>query len=252
MIFQRQDLHTLTGSYALGALDGPEEERFERHLRRCSACTTEVRGLGETAARLALAGAVQPPAGLRDRALAAARQTRQLPPVTSERSRRRRRRASTPWPAWMPRLSVTITAISTAGAVILGVTQAATTSQLGHVQAHARAVAAVLGAPDARIAIGTTSAGGTVTAVVSQQQRELVLTTDGLRSLPAGQVYELWLMGPAGTQPAGLLPAAQSGRTEPVLTSGLKPGDRMSVTVEPAGGSNRPTSALLAVMPLPA
>ena len=59
-------------------------------------------------------------------------------------------------------------------------------------------------------------------------------------------------MGPGGTRSAGLLPAAQAGRTEPVLASGLIHGDRMGVTVEPAGGTARPTTPPVAVMPLPA
>ena len=94
---QHHDLHALTGSYVLDAVEGPERDRFELHLRRCPSCVTEVRGLRETAARLAMAAAAQPPAPLREQVLAMARRTRQLPPVTAERSRRR--------PAWMPRRS---------------------------------------------------------------------------------------------------------------------------------------------------
>jgi len=41
----RQDLHTLTGAYALDALaDGSELTRFSRHLNRCQSCASEVRG----------------------------------------------------------------------------------------------------------------------------------------------------------------------------------------------------------------
>ena len=245
-MFQRHELHTLTGSYALDALEDPEREQFERHLRRCSSCAAEVRGLRETAARLTMTDAIQPPAGLREQVLAAAGRTRQLPPVTAGRSRLHRSRA------WIPRLPVAVAALSTAAAIILGITQAATTSQLGQAQARARAVAVVLAAPDARIATGTTSAGGTVTAVVSRQQREIVITTAGLPALPASRVYELWLMGPGGTRPAGLLPAAQAGHTDPVLASGLVPGDRMGITIEPAGGTAQPTTRPVAIMPLPA
>jgi anti-sigma-K factor RskA len=245
-MFQRHELHTLTGSYALDALAGPEREKLERHLRRCPSCAAEVAGLRETAARLATAGAAQPPASLREQVLAGAERTRQLPPVSAERSRRR------PGRVRMPRLSVAVAAASTAAAIILGITQATTSSQLDRAQARAHAVASVLAAPDARIAIGTTSVGGTVTAVVSGQQREIVISTAGLPSLADRRVYELWLMGPGGIRPAGLLPAAQAGRTEPVLASGLIHGDRMGITVEPAGGTAQPTAPPVAVMPLPA
>ncbi|WP_157245252.1 anti-sigma factor [Nonomuraea typhae] len=72
-----EDLHALTGAYAVHALPGPESVRFERHLARCADCRREVRHLRETAARLALAAAEPPPAALRQRVIAAARQVRQ-------------------------------------------------------------------------------------------------------------------------------------------------------------------------------
>ena len=63
------DLHVLTGVYALDALDGRELDRYERHLRRCQSCLSEVRGLREVATSLAVAASAEPPAGLRERVL---------------------------------------------------------------------------------------------------------------------------------------------------------------------------------------
>jgi anti-sigma factor RsiW len=77
-LMRGDELHVLTGSYALDALAGPERKSFERHLVHCTACQAEVRGLRETAARLAMAKALRPPPPLRDRVLAAAYLTRQL------------------------------------------------------------------------------------------------------------------------------------------------------------------------------
>ena len=52
----RHDLHSLTGAYALDALEeGAESERFARHLDRCSSCASEVRGFREVATELAFA-----------------------------------------------------------------------------------------------------------------------------------------------------------------------------------------------------
>ncbi|MGH3203480.1 MAG: RskA family anti-sigma factor [Streptosporangiaceae bacterium] len=68
----RDDLHVLSGSYALDALSEPERDSFERHLQHCSLCEDEVRGLRETAARLGLAKTLDPPPQLRSRVLAAA------------------------------------------------------------------------------------------------------------------------------------------------------------------------------------
>ena len=55
MKVMRDDLHVLTGSYVLDAISDAEREEFERHLQHCPTCEAEVRGLRETAARLALA-----------------------------------------------------------------------------------------------------------------------------------------------------------------------------------------------------
>src|ERR1700745_3176403 len=51
----REDLHVLTGSYVLDAISDTEREEFERHLQHCPARAAEVRGMRETAARLAAA-----------------------------------------------------------------------------------------------------------------------------------------------------------------------------------------------------
>ena len=64
---QRHELHLLTGSYALDALPDDEQAEFEKHLARCPSCAEEVRGLRETAARLAMATAIIPPPEMRER-----------------------------------------------------------------------------------------------------------------------------------------------------------------------------------------
>src|SRR6185312_3275017 len=92
----REDLHVLTGSYALDAISDTEREEFERHLQHCPACEAEVRGLRETAARLALACAVTPPARMEQQVLAATYRTRQLPPLSADRPRRALSRRALP------------------------------------------------------------------------------------------------------------------------------------------------------------
>jgi hypothetical protein len=89
----RDDLHVLSGIYVLDALGGPERDSFERHLQHCALCEDEVRGLRETAARLGLAKALDPPPRMRPRVLAAAYRIRQLPPPVGERIALNRRRA---------------------------------------------------------------------------------------------------------------------------------------------------------------
>lgn len=246
MIDRGHDLHLLTGAYAADALAGPELAQFERHLERCPACAAEVRELRETAARLGLATAIAPPPAMRDRVLTAAARTRQLPP--SERklpalggARLRR----------LPRPLTAAALVAMAAAIaVLAVFQARTQHQLDEAQAGNQAVAAVLAAPDARIQTISATVGGTVTAVTSARDHEGVITTAGMPALPGSRVYQLWVMSGSGARSAGLMRAGGSVATAPVLASGVQPGDRLGITIEPAGGSSQPTSAPVALIPV--
>jgi anti-sigma-K factor RskA len=263
-------LHTLTGAYALDALGPAERDRFTHHLDRCQPCANEVRGLQSTAARLGVAVAAVPPAHLRARVLTAAASIRQLPPETEElpagrslrahRSRQPLRSHRTRGlqgsgrarDGWFPRPAALLAAAAVAVAIVLGVTQAVTQRELGHARAQTQAVEAVLSAPDARLLTKVTPGGARATVVVSQSRHALVLTTSGLPALPAAKVYEVWFMAPGLSRPAGLLSSPAGGRTAPLLADGLAAGDRLGVTIEPAGGTARPTTPPIMVMSLPA
>jgi len=249
--FWRRDLHALVGAYALDALDGAERDRFERHLRGCRACESEVRGFAATAAALAMAAAAEPPPGLKQRVLAAAAVTRQSPPTVAKAAARRRPHTSAPRRAWLPRLALSAAAAGLVAAAALGGVTVWTQHQLTTVQAENQAIAAVLAAPDAQIASARTSAGGVATVVASHSAGSIVFTSAGLQALPPSKVYELWFLGKTA-RPAGLLPPARAGRTAPVLAAGLAVGDKVGVTVEPAGGSSSPTTTPIVVLTLSA
>jgi anti-sigma-K factor RskA len=248
-LFSRR-VHELSGAYALDALDDAERDRFERHLRRCSACAEDVRQMTSTATALAMAVAAEPPPGLKQRVLAAAAATPQLPPLPSAAARRRRGRHVTR-SAWFPRLALGVAAVGVAAAVALAVVTVSTQNRLNTVQAQNQAIAAVLAAPDAQIATGTSSTGGTATVVLSYAQQKMIFTSSGLPRLPNAKVYELWLLSTGSAVPAGLLPQASDGKTAPVLASGLTSADKVGVTVEPAGGTSSPTTTPILVMTLP-
>ena len=236
----RDDLHVLTGGYALDAVSDPEREDFERHLRHCASCDAEVCSLRETAARFTLAWT--PPARMGQRVLAAAYRTRQLPPLArprQERARVVRLFADRP----LTRRAVALAAAaSLAVAVALGVTQAATQHQLESVQASNSAINRVVTERDARIETTATSVGGSVTVVASAALREAVVTTSGMPALPASRVYQAWVISPSGARSAGLL----GGQ---LLASGVRPADRIGITVEPAGGTSSPTTTPVALLP---
>ena len=133
---------------------------------------------------------------------------------------------------------------------ILGVVQSSTQRQLDQARAENRSVAAVLSAPDARLAVRRTLAGGVATVVASPSRHALVISTSGLPELRGGKVYELWFLSGQTARRAGLLPAPSAGRTAPLLTSGLARGDSVALTVEPAGGTSQPTTKPILIMPL--
>jgi anti-sigma-K factor RskA len=238
-----QGLHTLAGAYAMDAISAPDRARFERHLAGCQECAAEIASLREATARLAAATAVPPPSGLKERVLAAAAATRQRPPPVRE-SRERRTR-------WVPRRRFALAAAAAAtvvvlgAAVVFGVANQNTHSQLSQAQGTSQQVAAVLTARDATMMTGPVRGGGTVTIVMSHARGALVFTAAGLHALPASRGYELWLIDPAGDRSVGMLPAGRHAMTGPVVASGIRPGDHLALTAEPAGGSPRPTTVMM-------
>ncbi len=255
MTRRRADLHTFAGPYALNALPPRDRARFERHVAACDACAQEVRGLQETTARLAAAVAVPPASSLRERVLAQAARTRQLPPVLAgpdagaarwpwrargaslARGRPRRQ------PPWARPLALALSAAFAAAAIAFGVVALATQHSLSQAQARDHLLAAVMTAPDAKMMTAPVAGGGTATVVMSHREHALAFSTAGLPPLPAGSAYELWLMGPSGGRPAAMLPGPAHGMTSPVIATGLRGGDMVELTVEPAAGASRPTTA---------
>jgi anti-sigma-K factor RskA len=249
MRFRRPDPHTLAGAYALDALGEADRAAFERHLGSCESCRQEAGSLREAAGRLAEATAVAPPARLRGQILAEAARTRQQPPPVAEGQSAPR--------AWFarpaaPRLAVAVAGMCMLIALGLGALTLTTAQRLRVEEAHSREIAAIMNAPDADIMTVRARTVGSATVVMSHAARALVLTTARLPLLPSNKCYQVWLMGPHQVRSAGLLPSPHQGMTGPVIVTGLGVGDRMGVTVEPAGGSKHPDSPPVLMLYLPA
>ena len=244
MRVRRPEPHTLAGAYALDALDGPDQARFERHAARCQECTREVTGLREATARLAAAAAAQPPPALKEALRAETARTRQLPPVTrdSRATDRARLRAGGRRPGGR-RLVLALGGAAAVAAVTVWVT--ASPGPPGGQPAASQEIATVLTAPDAVTMTAQVRTGGTATIVMSHHDRMLVFAAAGLRQLPAAQHYELWLIRSGQDRPAGRLPTPSHGMTGPVVTAGLRSGDRLGLTVETASGTRRPTTPMI-------
>lgn len=244
----RHDLHSLTGAYALDALEGgAERDRFSRHLSRCQSCAAEVRGFREVATTMAFAAAAEPPPELRARVLAAAARTRQLPPEVRTHARPKRVRPAMPWLPW---LSGAVAMASVAVAVFFGLAQSHTRQELNQARAQDQALALVLSAPQVKVLDHAVINGGTATVVLAASRHELAVATSGLPALPAGKVYQLWLIHGEKAVSAGLLPGQVSGQTRAVLATGVQSGDALGLTVEPAPGTTTPDKPILLALPL--
>jgi anti-sigma-K factor RskA len=269
------ELHTLSGAYAVHALPYAEWVQFERHLHVCARCADEVRRLRETAARLAEAVAEPPPARLRSRLLDAACRSRGFEdprddsptvwrppaPVTPTGNGE----GDSPTLRLLPepgesvvvplrrrtRVLAAMTAVSAAAAVALGVVAFDARTDLGELSSRNAELTAVLAAPDARTMRQPITSGGTGTLVISRERGRMVFASSGLPELPATQGYELWLMGPDGPRPAGLLHLGEDGMTTPMVLTPLGPDRHVALTVEPAKGSERPTRQPIMLAELP-
>lgn len=238
--FDDHDLHTLVGAYVLDAITDDERSRFAAHLADCSGCRDEADELREAAARLGTAHAVHPRPDLKERAIRAAYNTGQLAPVIGENeqgpptgSRRARR---------LPVVLTAAAAAVAAAAIGIGTHYADMHGQ------GSRTVDAVLSAPDAVMRTASVSSGGMAIVVTSQHAHMAVFIAHGLPALPRAMRYEVWLMGPRGERPAGMLAVHRKDMAGPELITGMGSKDMVGLTVEPAKGSLHPTSAPLVLI----
>ncbi|GAB3837258.1 anti-sigma factor [Kribbella italica] len=223
------ELHTLTGPYVLDAITDDERDGFERHLALCTACTAEIDSLREAIARLSLEIATEPPTGLKSLVLARIEEIRQQRPVSRaadvpDTRRRMSRRV-------LLTLAAAFVAVGTSGAIAIDQYRdnAATTTTSARANE-------ILAEPDARTLHGAVT-GGQATLVVSRQRDAAVVLVQGLRSLPEGMTYQLWMVDSSRT--AHSIGLVEDGAT--VVTRGVADKVAFGITVEPEGGSATPT-----------
>lgn len=261
-----EDLHSLSGAYVLDALTEQERVDFEMHLRRCPTCRDEVASLREVAPLLAETVASEPPPSLRESVLAQAARTRQDPPdsvrqaeVPPDRDRTRPAhgrvvplrgahgargaRSVAPQDGALRRRRW-VAGIAAAAALVVG---GGITWQVVE-QTTAGVTEQVASAPDARSWKAETTGGATIVVTRSEQMGEAVLRLDGLNDPGEGRVYQAWLQNEEGNMvPAGLMRETDG---EMVLDGDVNQAKGVGVTVEPAGGSDQPTSDPIALVEL--
>ena len=276
------DIHALSGAYAVDALDDDERAQFEQHLAGCSACQAEVASLVAAATALSTLSDTAPPPSLRASVLQGITTVRPLPPVVpSEQAQGdgagpapvpapTSTPASTPatGPGANPARETTpdelaarrggrhadpgrrgplrwLVAAAAAAVLVIGGFVVWRSTETGPATPPTVAEQ-VRSAPDAKTSAGVAlPGGGTATVVRSASLGKAVVITSDLPSAPAGKVYQLWLQDPSGHfTSAGLM--AGSGNQAVVLQGDAARAQAAGITVEPAGGSEQPTSTPIA------
>lgn len=234
------DPHLLSGAYALDALEADERRAFEDHLAECPECAEEVRGFEETAARLGDAASVPVPAAFRESVLARVHRTPQERPVVVPLRRR-------------GRLVRSLAAAAAAAAVLAGVVGYAVDQHRDaeRLRAQQAELTEVLAAPDASFAWSPVRGGGLVKVVVSPGADRAVMVLSDLPELDADRDYQMWTQVGDEMVSAGVVPREEHGGTGTHLMEGLDDVSAVALTVEPAGGSDGPSSDPIAVVETP-
>ena len=264
------DIHALSGAYAVDALDDVERARFERHLAGCTACQAEVESLVAAASELSVLTEAAPPASLRAKVLAEIATVRPLPPLTAPQhdSADEDVTSSTPpEPAQAPtataapgtqvehaddlterRRSRSARGLARGWRVVVAAATVAVLAIGGFTvwkqidKDPSRAIAdQVLAAPDATRYGQRLAGGATATVVRSNALHKAVIVTSGMSQPPSGKVFQLWLQDATGHMTsAGLMPGG--GDQVVVLSGDASHSKGAGITVEPDGGSDQPTS----------
>ena len=251
------DIHNLSGAYAVDAVDEVERARFEAHLASCPQCQAEVAGLRAAAGELSSTSLTAPPPSLRASLLRDISSVRPLPPeVTSQEaaapepvtlsapsaptsleSKRAEQARRGPWLKWLAGVAAAVV-LATGGLVWHPWTSGTSTAQLTATQQ-------VLQARDAQ-RFEKKLGAATATIVRSPSLNKAVIVTANLPAAPVGKVYELWLQQGKTLVKAGFLP---NGSSKTVLLEGdASTAAGAGITIEPAGGSPTPSLPPLALI----
>jgi len=236
------DIHSLSGAFALDALDDVERAQFARHLATCAECRAEVRSFSETAAHLAEMESQEPPPGLRARLLADIATVRPFPPEAPAADQAPGRAA--------PVVTSRRRALPMLVAAVVALILAAGGAAVWHPWTGSRTTVAdqILRAPDAVKIVEPVPGGGRLTIVRSASLKRAVMIADHVPEPRAGTTYQLWLQQPGqGMVSAGLMP---DSTVPTVLTGDVATAKVAAITVEPETGSAHPTSDPIAVFPL--
>jgi len=185
----------------------------------------------------------------------------ETPPASPPARRPGPRGVPSPRRPWETRLPWTVAAISVVLAAGLGALASAEhrsaldasrrAATASGESATLRALQDVLANPAAARVSGRAGGGGTVTAFVTTGGSAVL--TSGLPGLPTGRTYQLWSVRGVQISSLGLGPSGPAAADSwNRLVGGVRPGDVLAISVEPAAGSRQPTTTPIVTLRTPA
>ncbi|WP_026553416.1 anti-sigma factor [Arthrobacter sp. H20] len=248
--------------YALNALGETERYAIDDYLARTDVAQREafnerVRAASETLALAYAIDDVEPPAALFDRILA------QLPgdlgtpgrPGTSSPldhselgepsstdelagRRKSKQRRTRPVGRWLA---------AAAAAVVITVGGVSVAQNLQPTSVEQE----VLQAQDLQSEVFSIAAGGTAELQLSRAEDAAVITLSEVTAPPAGKVYQMWRVPTDGSAPVSISTMTGDDLQESLVTTveGIGSSTGFAITVEPDGGSERPTLPIVAEIP---
>ncbi|HVA44086.1 MAG TPA: anti-sigma factor [Acidimicrobiales bacterium] len=232
-----ESMRDLVAVYALDALEESEVIQVEDHLRDCPRCRDELAAYRETAALLAYAG-TPAPQGIWEKISGEIGDAGTHPaPKLSLMIGGQKRPART----WALRAAAAAAVVVLAGTGLKISHQDNRINQLTSALADQsllrQATAVALDPAAKRLALTSPSGQTQATAAVLPDGTGYVVS-EAMPALPAGRTYQLWSIVSGRAISAGLM-GSHPGVTEFRLADQAS---TLAVTVEPAGGSARPTS----------
>jgi anti-sigma-K factor RskA len=222
----------LIPAHVLGALGSEESARVERHTATCPGCMAQLRDAEQAVSLLALSAPQIPaPAALRDRLMVAVESEPQAvsePAVVAAPERPEPSRRQTL--GWWPRFARIAAPALAVAVVALVAWNVSLRNSLTNTQ-------------DTIYGSATSASLPHVGTVFIDAHGQATLEANA-SAAPSGKTYQAWVIPPGGKPiSAGLF---SGGRTSVQLAAAAHPGDTVAVTVEPAGGSDQPTSRPIA------
>jgi anti-sigma-K factor RskA len=190
---------------AIDALEAEEAALIDRHMLECTECQKEFARSRAAGTALALSASAPPPASLRDRVLNSAVKIRRIRP-------------------WYRQATVQAAAAAAVVLIAVGswVATHRTTEQLFAAKC----------APSGLDCGAVVASGGV-----------LRLQAHGLHALPAGKVYQAWIIHPKQNPiPEPTFTVSNSGEGSVEMPGTPAKGDVVAVTIEPDGGSQAPST----------